>query len=205
MRKPGGEQFLLENCSWLIAHCSLPLTFAVPEPLGGPLERWQSGRMRRFRKPLYRQRYRGFESPLLYKRLFLARKKPFLLLGTRLCRLFLPREVAEWSIAAVLKTADCNRSGGSNPSFSAPAGGQCPRSPPPPGGGDFFAPPGRATRAAAPPLGRYFTINAPGITSRSGSRCITSAHREPLRESILRKFYILKIFKCCEFLLYYWC
>ena len=29
------------------------------------------------------------------------------------------REVAEWSIAAVLKTADCNRSGGSNPSFSA--------------------------------------------------------------------------------------
>jgi len=27
--------------------------------------------------------------------------------------------VAEWSIAAVLKTADCNRSGGSNPSFSA--------------------------------------------------------------------------------------
>jgi hypothetical protein len=27
--------------------------------------------------------------------------------------------VAEWSIAAVLKTADCNRSGGSNPSSSA--------------------------------------------------------------------------------------
>jgi hypothetical protein len=30
-----------------------------------------------------------------------------------------PRGVAEWSIAAVLKTADCNRSGGSNPSSSA--------------------------------------------------------------------------------------
>ena len=29
------------------------------------------------------------------------------------------REMAEWSIAAVLKTADCNRSGGSNPSLSA--------------------------------------------------------------------------------------
>ena len=32
---------------------------------------------------------------------------------------FAPGEVAEWSIAAVLKTVDCNRSGGSNPSFSA--------------------------------------------------------------------------------------
>src|SRR5690606_12357138 len=29
-----------------------------------------------------------------------------------------PGEMAEWSIAAVLKTVDCNRSGGSNPSFS---------------------------------------------------------------------------------------
>ena len=28
-------------------------------------------------------------------------------------------EMAEWSIAAVLKTADCQRSGGSNPSLSA--------------------------------------------------------------------------------------
>jgi hypothetical protein len=28
------------------------------------------------------------------------------------------RELAEWSIAAVLKTVDCNRSGGSNPSLS---------------------------------------------------------------------------------------
>ena len=29
------------------------------------------------------------------------------------------REMAEWSNAAVLKTVDCNRSGGSNPSLSA--------------------------------------------------------------------------------------
>jgi hypothetical protein len=28
--------------------------------------------------------------------------------------------MAEWSIAAVLKTVDCQRSGGSNPSLSAP-------------------------------------------------------------------------------------
>ncbi len=28
-------------------------------------------------------------------------------------------ELAEWSNAAVLKTVDCNRSGGSNPSLSA--------------------------------------------------------------------------------------
>ena len=28
-------------------------------------------------------------------------------------------EMAEWSIAAVLKTVDCHRSGGSNPSLSA--------------------------------------------------------------------------------------
>ena len=32
---------------------------------------------------------------------------------------FAPGEMAEWSNAAVLKTVDCNRSGGSNPSFSA--------------------------------------------------------------------------------------
>ena len=32
---------------------------------------------------------------------------------------FAPGEMAERSIAAVLKTVDCNRSGGSNPSFSA--------------------------------------------------------------------------------------
>ena len=33
--------------------------------------------------------------------------------------MFFIGEMAEWSIAAVLKTVDCNRSGGSNPSFSA--------------------------------------------------------------------------------------
>lgn len=32
---------------------------------------------------------------------------------------FAPGEMAEWSNAAVLKTVDCNRSGGSNPSLSA--------------------------------------------------------------------------------------
>ena len=32
---------------------------------------------------------------------------------------FAPGEMAEWSIAAVLKTVDCYRSGGSNPSLSA--------------------------------------------------------------------------------------
>lgn len=32
---------------------------------------------------------------------------------------FAPGEMAEWSIAAVLKTVEGNTSGGSNPSFSA--------------------------------------------------------------------------------------
>ncbi len=32
----------------------------------------------------------------------------------RICT-FVPGELAEWSIAAVLKTVDCNRSWGSNP------------------------------------------------------------------------------------------
>ena len=32
---------------------------------------------------------------------------------------FAPGEMAEWSNAVVLKTIDCNRSGGSNPSLSA--------------------------------------------------------------------------------------
>ena len=35
------------------------------------------------------------------------------------CYTFAPGEMAEWSIAAVLKTVDCHRSGGSNPSLSA--------------------------------------------------------------------------------------
>ncbi len=33
-------------------------------------------------------------------------------------------EMAEWSNAAVLKTVDCYRSGGSNPSFSAKGNSQ---------------------------------------------------------------------------------
>ena len=36
----------------------------------------------------------------------------------RICT-FVPGEMAEWSIAAVLKTVDCQRSGGSNPTLSA--------------------------------------------------------------------------------------
>ena len=35
------------------------------------------------------------------------------------CYYFARGEMAEWSIATVLKTVDCNRSGGSNPSLSA--------------------------------------------------------------------------------------
>jgi hypothetical protein len=35
------------------------------------------------------------------------------------CAYFAPGEMAEWSNAAVLKTVDCYRSGGSNPSLSA--------------------------------------------------------------------------------------
>jgi hypothetical protein len=34
--------------------------------------------------------------------------------SARICT-FVPGELAEWSIAAVLKTVDCNRSWGSNP------------------------------------------------------------------------------------------
>ena len=39
--------------------------------------------------------------------------------------IFAPGEMAERSIAAVLKTVDCNRSGGSNPSLSAFARRSC--------------------------------------------------------------------------------
>ncbi len=35
------------------------------------------------------------------------------------CSTFVPGEVAEWSIAAVLKTVELRGSGGSNPSLSA--------------------------------------------------------------------------------------
>ena len=77
--------------------------------------------MRRFRKPLYRQRYRGFESPLLYffsEQLSVSSEQSVCSLTDNCSLLTDPRELAEWSIAAVLKTADCNRSGGSNPSLS---------------------------------------------------------------------------------------
>jgi hypothetical protein len=43
--------------------------------------------------------------------------KTFCCIGSR--GYFCAGELAEWSIAAVLKTVDCNRSGGSNPSLSA--------------------------------------------------------------------------------------
>lgn len=43
----------------------------------------------------------------------------FALLLAKGVNLFIKGEMAEWSIAAVLKTVDCNRSGGSNPSLSA--------------------------------------------------------------------------------------
>lgn len=39
----------------------------------------------------------------------MSQKSPYLCIG----------DLAEWSIASVLKTEDCHRSGGSNPSVSA--------------------------------------------------------------------------------------
>ena len=79
----------------------------------------------------------GVRIPPSLQKAFSTQERAFFLVSNWSCRLFLPREVAEWSIAAVLKTADCNRSGGSNPSFSAPplAGSLNPRFRP--GGGDF--------------------------------------------------------------------
>jgi hypothetical protein len=45
----------------------------------------------------------------------MLKKVKFLLANSaRICT-FVPGELAEWSIAAVLKTVDCNRSWGSNP------------------------------------------------------------------------------------------
>ena len=40
----------------------------------------------------------------------------------KICSTFVPGEVAEWSIAAVLKTVELRGSGGSNPSLSASSG-----------------------------------------------------------------------------------
>ena len=50
-----------------------------------------------------------------------GRKKFFWtgIVGCGKCRTFAAGEMAEWSIAAVLKTVDLNGSGGSNPSLSA--------------------------------------------------------------------------------------
>ena len=41
------------------------------------------------------------------------------LVNTKKCSTFAPGEMAEWSIAAVLKTVELRGSGGSNPSLSA--------------------------------------------------------------------------------------
>ena len=53
------------------------------------------------------------EKVVLKKRKILLEKEKAFYICIRL------GEMAEWSNAAVLKTVDCNRSGGSNPSFSA--------------------------------------------------------------------------------------
>ena|GEM_PF-1804243 len=50
--------------------------------------------------------------------MFCSTLKTFYICTTQNEKSFLG-EMAEWSIAAVLKTVDCNRSGGSNPSLSA--------------------------------------------------------------------------------------
>ena len=52
------------------------------------------------------------------KNLFLN-KDACLILGLKYFITFAPGEMAEWSIAAVLKTVEGQTSGGSNPSFSA--------------------------------------------------------------------------------------
>ena len=44
------------------------------------------------------------------------------LVNTKKCSTFAPGEMAEWSIAAVLKTVELRGSGGSNPSLSAVKG-----------------------------------------------------------------------------------
>ena len=54
-----------------------------------------------------------------FKNDFETQKKPLYLHSQSGIECNLTGEMAEWSNAAVLKTVDCNRSGGSNPSFSA--------------------------------------------------------------------------------------
>ncbi len=48
-----------------------------------------------------------------------TRKAYYICTRNQVMKAILTGEMAEWSNAAVLKTVDCNRSGGSNPSFSA--------------------------------------------------------------------------------------
>ena len=59
-------------------------------------------------------------APIILKYMQINSKKDVLLFCCFLLQsYFCAGELAEWSIAAVLKTVDCNRSGGSNPSLSA--------------------------------------------------------------------------------------
>ena len=61
---------------------------------------------------------------LIYKTLRCQRVKILqkYLVESFFCSTFVPGEVAEWSIAAVLKTVELRGSGGSNPSLSASSG-----------------------------------------------------------------------------------
>lgn len=56
---------------------------------------------------------------LFYKIVFVKQKKVLIFATALRNRMRFIGEMAERSNAAVLKTVDCNRSGGSNPSFSA--------------------------------------------------------------------------------------
>ena len=51
--------------------------------------------------------------------IFFKKKFSKYLVGKKNCTTFVDGEVAEWSIAAVLKTVELRGSGGSNPSLSA--------------------------------------------------------------------------------------
>ena len=50
---------------------------------------------------------------------YCKKKIQFFQKDMRILSTFAAGKMAEWSIASVLKTDDCNRSGGSNPSLSA--------------------------------------------------------------------------------------
>ena len=53
---------------------------------------------------------------------YCKKKIQFFQKDMRILSTFAAGKMAEWSIASVLKTDDCNRSGGSNPSLSAKNG-----------------------------------------------------------------------------------